>query len=51
MAARGQKIADGVGKGVQSWVIERNDQLSLNKYFDPSTPMRKGRDGKNKSKK
>ena len=36
-------MADGVWKCVQSQVIERSDQLSLNKFFDPNTPcsMRK----------
>ena len=39
-------MADGVWKGVQSQVIGHFKQLSLNKFFDPSTPsMRKGRDG------
>ena len=42
-------MADGVWKGVQSYVIGRSDQLSLNKFFDPSTPsMRKGDDGEKK---
>ena len=39
MAARGPKMAYGVWKGVQSLVIGRYDQLSLNKFFDPSTPF------------
>ena len=30
----GHKMADMVGKGV----IGRSDQLSINKFFDPSTP-------------
>ena len=39
-------MADGVRKGVQSQVIGRSDQLSLNKFLDQSTPsMRKGHDG------
>ena len=39
----GPKMADGVWKGVYPG---RSKQLSLNKFFDPSTPfMRKGRDG------
>ena len=39
-------MADGVWKGVQPKVIGHFKQLSLNKFFDPSTPsMRKGRDG------
>ena len=38
-------MGDGVWIGVQSYVIGRSDQLSLNKIFDPITPsMRKGRD-------
>ena len=38
-------MADGVWKGGHS------KQLSLNKFFDPSTPcMRKGRDGEKKWK-
>ena len=40
-------MADGVWKG-----FGRSKQLSLNKFFDPSTPsMRKGRDRKKKGKK
>ena len=36
----------GCGMGFNLWVIGRSHQLSLNKFFDPSTPsMRKGRDG------
>ena len=39
-------MADGVWKGVQSYVIWRSDQLLLNKFFDLSTPsMRKVNDG------
>ena len=39
------KMADGVSKGVQYWVIGRCDQLLQNNFFDPSTPsMRKGCD-------
>ena len=39
-------MADGVWKGVQPQVIGHLKQLSLNKFFDPSTPsMRKGDDG------
>ena len=39
----GQKMAVGVWKGVHSKVIGLSDQLSLNKFFDPSTPsIRKG---------
>ena len=48
-------MADGVWKGVQPKVIGHFKQLSLNKFFDTSTPsMRKGRDGekmKNEMKK
>ena len=44
-------MADGVWKGVQSQVIGRSRQLSLNKFFDPSTPsMRKVDDGEEKEK-
>ena len=32
----GPKMDDGVWIGVQFWVIGRSDQLSLNKFFDPS---------------
>ena len=43
-------MADGVWKGVHSKVIGRSDQLSLNKFFDPSTPsMRKGDEGEKKT--
>ena len=42
-------MADGVWKGVQPQVIGHFEPLSLNKFFDPSTPsMRKGRDGEKK---
>ena len=45
-------MADGVWKGVQPKVIGHFKQLSLNKFFDTSTPsMRKGRDGGEKMKK
>ena len=37
-------MADGVWKVVYPWVFGRSKQLSLNKFFDPST-MKKGRDG------
>ena len=41
-------MSDGVWKRVQSQVIGRSDQLSLNKFLDQSTTsMRKGRDGEN----
>ena len=39
-------MADGVWKGVYPKVFGHSRQLSLNKFFDPSTPsMRKGRGG------
>ena len=39
-------MADGVWKGVQTQVIGHFEPLSLNKFFDPSTPsMRKIDDG------
>ena len=42
-------MAEGVWKGVYPSVFGRSKQLSLNKFFDPSTPsMRKGREGENK---
>ena len=42
----GPKMADGDWKGVYLLVFGHSKQLSLNKFFDPSTPsMRKGRDG------
>ena len=45
-------MAEGVWKGVYPSVFGRSKQLSLNKFFDPSTPsMRKGRDGGNGGKK
>ena len=41
-------MAEGVWKVVYPKVFGRSRQLSLNKFFDPSTPsMRKGRDGEN----
>merc|ERR1711954_388923 len=44
----GPKMADGVWKGV--YVFGHSKQLSLNKFFDLSTPsMRKGRDGGKKT--
>ena len=43
-------MAEGVWKGVQLQVIGHFKQLSLNKFFDPSTPsMRKGDDGEKKT--
>ena len=45
-------MADGVWKGVYPWVLGRSRQLSLNKFFDPSTPsMRKVDDGEKRKKK
>ena len=42
-------MADGFWKGVQ--VFGHSKQLSLNKFFDPSTPsMRKVDDGEKKEK-
>ena len=42
-------MAEGVWKGVYPQVFGRSKQLSLNKFFDPSTPsMRKGRNGEEK---
>ena len=39
-------MADGVRKGVQPLVIGHFKQLSLNKFYYPSTPsMRKGDEG------
>ena len=44
-------MADGVWKGVYPQVLGRSRQLSLNKFFDASTPsMRKGCDGEKKKK-
>ena len=41
-SVRGPKMADGV----YPYVLGRSKQLTLNKFFDPSTPsMRKGHDG------
>ena len=38
----GPEMTDGVWKGVYPWVFGRSQQLSQNKFFDPSTPsMRK----------
>merc|ERR1712117_809713 len=48
----GPKMADGVWKGVYPYVLGRSRQLSLNKFFDPSTPsMRKVDDGEEKKEK
>ena len=42
-------MADGVWKGVYPWIVGHFRQLSLNKFFDPSTPsMRKIDDGEKK---
>ena len=38
MAAIGPKMADGVWKGVYSQVFGHFKQLSISKFFDPSTP-------------
>ena len=43
-------MADGVWKGVQSYVIGRSDQLSLNKFFDASTPSMRNIEPHAKSK-
>ena len=45
-------MAEGVWKGVYPQVFGHSKQLSLNKFFDPSTPsMRKGRDGEKNGEK
>ena len=45
-------MADGVWKGVYPQVFGPSKQLSLNKFFDPSTPsMRKVDDGEEKKEK
>ena len=45
-------MADGVWKGVYLQVQGHSRQLSLNKFFDPSTPsMRKVDDGEEKKEK
>ena len=45
-------MADGVWKGAYPQVFEHFKQLSLNKFFDPSTPsMRKVDDGEEKKRK
>ena len=45
-------MADGVRKDVYPQVFGHSKQLSLNKFFDPSTPsMRKVDDGEEKKKK
>ena len=45
-------MADRVWKGVYPLVLGRSRQLSLNKFFDPSTPsMRKVDGGKRKKEK
>ena len=46
------KMANGVWKGVYPLVFGRSRQLSLNKFFDPSTPsMRKVDDGEKRKEK
>ena len=48
----GPKMADRVWIGVYPQVFGRSKQLSLHKFFDPSTPfMRKGRNGGEKREK
>ena len=48
----GPKMADGVWKGVYPYVFGHFKQLSLNKFFDPSTPsMRKVDNGEEKKEK
>ena len=48
----GPKMANGVWKGVFPWVFGCTKQLSLNKFFDPSTPsMRKVDDGEKRKEK
>ena len=43
-------MAEGVWKGVYPKVFGRSKQLSLNKFFDQSTPsMKKGRDREKKT--
>ena len=45
-------MTDGVWKGVNPQVLGGSRQLSLNKFFDPSTPsMRKVDDGEEKKRK
>ena len=43
-------MAEGVWKVVRSYVIGRSDQLSLNKFFDPSTPSMRNIEPHAKSK-
>ena len=51
MATRGPKIANRVWKSFYPEVFGHSHQLTLNKFFDPSTPsIRKGRDGGEKKK-
>ena len=51
MVARESEMADRVWKGVYPQIFGRSCQLSLKKFFDPSTPsMRKVDDGKRKKK-
>ena len=51
MAARGPKMADGVWKGVQSYVIGHSRQLSLNRFFYSRTPSMRKVDNGEKIKK
>ena len=47
----GPKMANGVWKGVYPYVFRHSKLLSLNKFFDPSTPsMRKGDSGEQRKK-
>ena len=51
MAARGPLNGRGGLEKCLPQVFGRSKQLSLNKFFDPSTPsMRKGRDGGEKKR-
>ena len=52
MTARGPQNGRGGLERCLPLVFGRSKQLSLNKFFDPSTPsMRKGRDGGKREKK
>ena len=44
-------MADGVWKDVYTWVFGCSWQLSLNKFFDPSTPSMRKVDGEKRKKK
>ena len=43
-------MADGVWKVVNPLVFGRSRQLLLNKFFDPSSPLRNVDDGRKKKK-